>query len=133
MVILSTEATRAWLANVAELNIVAIKPQKTWNRTSDTNAVVTDFIVNVFPARLGEEAATVMDNIAIAGKTLNDGWILKLMRCVEDRPCLDRLSTECRPLYRPTSRSTFPTVNKIHRIFTLKNSVTDPVRLTLGD
>lgn len=84
MVSLSTEATRAWLANVAELNIVAIKPQKTWNRTFDTNAVVTDSIVNVFPARLGEEAATVMDNIAIAGKTLNDGWIGKLMRCVED-------------------------------------------------
>ena len=84
MVSLSAEATRAWLANVAELNIVAIKPQKTWNRTFNTNAVVADSIVNVFPARLGEEAATVMDNIAIAGKTLNDGWIGKLMRCVED-------------------------------------------------
>ena len=53
------------------------------------------------------------------------------------RPSVDRLSTECRPLYRPlyrpTSRSTLPIVNKIHRIFSLKNSVTDPVRLTLGD
>ena len=34
------------------------------------------------------------------------------------RPSVDRLSTECRPLYRPLyrpiSRSTLPTVNKIH-------------------
>ena len=29
------------------------------------------------------------------------------------RPSIDRLSTECRPLYRPMSRSTLPTVNKI--------------------
>jgi len=29
------------------------------------------------------------------------------------RPSLDWLSTECRPLYRPISRSTLPTVNKI--------------------
>ena len=29
------------------------------------------------------------------------------------RPSVDRLSTECRPLYRPISRSTLPTVNKI--------------------
>ena len=84
MVSLSTEATCAWLAKVAELNIVAIKPQKTWNRAFDTNAVVTDSIVKVFPARLGEEAATVMDNIAIAGKTLNDGRIWKFMRRIED-------------------------------------------------
>ena len=29
------------------------------------------------------------------------------------RPSVDRLSTECRPLYRPISRSTLQTVNKI--------------------
>ena len=29
------------------------------------------------------------------------------------RPSVDWLSTECRPLYRPISRSTLPTVNKI--------------------
>ena len=29
------------------------------------------------------------------------------------RPTVDRLSTDCRPLYRPISRSTLPTVNKI--------------------
>ena len=36
------------------------------------------------------------------------------------RPSIDRLSTECRPLYRllyrPISRWTLPTVNKIHKI-----------------
>ena len=32
---------------------------------------------------------------------------------IEYRPTVDRLSTECRPLYRPISRSTLPTVNKI--------------------
>ena len=31
------------------------------------------------------------------------------------RPSVDRLSTECRPLYRPISRSTLPTVNKIQQ------------------
>ena len=31
----------------------------------------------------------------------------------ECRPTIDRVSTECRPLYRPISRSTLPTVNKI--------------------
>ena len=81
MVSLSTEATCAWLANVAELKK---KTWKTWYRAFDTNAVVTDSIVNVFSARLGEEAATVMDNIAIAGKTLNDGRIGKFTRRVED-------------------------------------------------
>ena len=37
------------------------------------------------------------------------------------RPSVDRLSTECRPIYRPISRSTLPTVNKIqvcHRKWT---------------
>ena len=33
------------------------------------------------------------------------------------RPSVDRLSTECRPLYRPISRSTLPTVNKIRLLF----------------
>ena len=33
----------------------------------------------------------------------------------ECRPSIDRLSTEYRPLYRPISRSTLPTVNKIHK------------------
>ena len=31
------------------------------------------------------------------------------------RPSVNRLLTECRPLYRPISRSTLPTVNKIRR------------------
>ena len=84
MVGLSAEATCAWLANVAKLNIVAIEPQKTRNGTFNVNAIMTDSIVNVFPARLGEEAATVVDNIAIARKTLNDGRIWKLMRRVKD-------------------------------------------------
>lgn len=84
MVGLSAEVTCAWLANVAKLNIVAIKPQKTRNATFNANAIMTDSIVNVFPARLGEEAATVVDNIAIVRKTLNDGRIWKLMRRVKD-------------------------------------------------
>ena len=51
MVILFAEATCVWLADVAKLDIVAIEPQETRNRTFDTNAIMTDSVVNVFPAR----------------------------------------------------------------------------------
>lgn len=87
---LSAEATCAWLADVAKLDIVAIEPQETRNRTFDTNAIMTDSVVNVFPARLGKEAATVVENIAVAGKTLNDGRIWKLMRRVKDLKISER-------------------------------------------
>ena len=37
------------------------------------------------------------------------------------RPSVDRVSTDCRPLYRPISRSTLPTVNKIPDIYEVIN------------
>lgn len=90
MVGLSAEVTCAWLADVAKLDIVAIEPQETRNRTFDTNAIMMDSVVNVFPARLSKEAATVVDNIAIAGKMLNNGRIWKLMRRVKDLKISER-------------------------------------------
>ena len=36
------------------------------------------------------------------------------------RSCLDRVSTHYRPLYRPISRSTLPTVNKILVLFMIQ-------------
>ena len=41
----------------------------------------------------------------------------------ECRPSVDRLSTECRPLYRPISRSTLPTVNKIQVFWAVMNAI----------
>ena len=39
------------------------------------------------------------------------------------RPSSGRLSTECRPLHRPLSRSTLPTVNKIRKIFEVNRPI----------
>lgn len=61
-----------WLANVAELNIVAVEPR---DRTLNTNAVMTDSVVNMFPARLNKEVAMAVDDITIMGKTLDDSRI----------------------------------------------------------
>ena len=72
------------MANIAKLNMVAVEPQETGDRTFNTNVIMTDSVVNVFPARLGKEAAIVVDDIAITGKTLDDGRIWKLVRCVKD-------------------------------------------------
>ena len=84
MACLSAEATCAWLTKVAKINIVAVEPQETWDGTLNMNAVMTDFVVNMFPGRLSKEAATVVDDIAITGKMLDDGRIWELMRCIKD-------------------------------------------------
>ena len=39
------------------------------------------------------------------------------------RLSVDRLSSECRPLYRPISRSTLPTVNKIRQVLAILTDV----------
>ena len=84
MVGLSAEATCAWLANVAKINIVAVEPQETRDRTLNTNSVMTDSIVNVFPSRVSKEAAMVVDDITMTRKMLDDGRIWELMRCIKD-------------------------------------------------
>ena len=46
----------------------------------------------------------------------------------ESRLTIDRLSTECRPLFRPIDRSTLPTVNRIrsviHTVGTIQSNLT---------
>ena len=90
MVGLSAEATCARLADVPKVNIVAVEPQETQDRTLNTYAVMTDSVVNMFPAELSKEATTVVDDIAITGKTLDDGRIWELLRCVKDLKISER-------------------------------------------
>lgn len=52
--------------------MVAVEPR---DRTLMTNAVMTDSVVNMFPARLNKEVAMAVDDIAIMGKTLDDSRI----------------------------------------------------------
>ena len=47
---------------------------------------------------------------------------------IESRLTIDRLSTECQPLFRPIDRSTLPTVNRIrsviHTVGTIQSNLT---------
>ena len=90
MVGLSAEATCAWLADVSKVNVVAVESQETRDRTLNTNAIMMNSVVDVFPAGFSKEATTVVDNITVTRKVLDDGRIGKLMRRVEDLKISER-------------------------------------------
>ena len=72
------------------------------------------------PRHIWNDYRACLDRVSTHYRPTIDRYIDRLS--TEYRPSVDRLSTECRPLYRPISRpisrSTLPTVNKIQFLYT---------------
>ena len=66
------------------------------------------------PRHIWNDYRPCLDRASTDYRPTIDRYIDRLS--TEYRPTVDRLSTECRPLYRPISRSTLPTVNKIRKM-----------------
>ena len=73
------------------------------------------------PRHIWNDYRPCLDRVSSHYRSTIDRYIDRLS--TEYRPTVDRLSTESRPLYRPLcrpiSRSTLPTVNKIHYYYHL--------------